>query len=104
MYRLPFLARLRAHEPTGILPGQDKAPMSEYEILKWSVEPVEGDNQVALVIDSSDGNRWEYGIPYAEASGRFIFEEKDVIATDFGEEIAEEIQERLEEVIEKLCE
>ncbi len=77
--------------------------MSEYEALNWSVEPVEGDDQVSLVIESSDGNRWEYGIPYSKASGRFIFEEKDVIATDFGEELADEIQERLDEVIEGLC-
>jgi len=77
--------------------------MSEYEVVNWSVEPVEGDDQVELVIESSDGNRWEYGIPYSKASGRFTFEEMDVIATDFGEEIAEEIQERLAELIEKLC-
>ena len=77
--------------------------MSEYEITNWTVEPVEGDNQVELVIESSDGNRWEYGIPYSKASGRFTFEEMDVIATDFGDEVAEEINERLEEVIEKLC-
>ncbi len=77
--------------------------MSEYEILSWKVEPVEGDDQVELVIESSDGNRWEYGIPYSKASGRFTFEEMDVIATDFGEEVAEEIVEKLEELVEKLC-
>jgi len=77
--------------------------MSEYEIVNWSVKPVEGDDQVELVIESSDGNRWEYGIPYSK-SGRYTFEEVDVIATDFGEEAAEEISEKLEEVIEGLCE
>ncbi len=77
--------------------------MSEYEIVNWSVKPVDGDNQVELVIESSDGNRWEYGIPYSK-SGRYTFEEVDVIATDFGEEAAEEITERLGQVIEKLCE
>lgn len=77
--------------------------MTEYEIVNWSVEPVEGDDQVALVIESSDGNRWEYGIPYSKASGRFVFEEMDVIAGDFGDEVAEEINDRLGEVIGGLC-
>ncbi|MFT7668549.1 MAG: hypothetical protein ACI8X5_001242 [Planctomycetota bacterium] len=77
--------------------------MTEYEIVSWSVAPIEGDSQVELVIESSDGNRWEYGIPYSQGTGRYTFEEIDVIATDFGEEAAEEISERLAEVIEKLC-
>jgi hypothetical protein len=76
--------------------------MPEYEIVRWDIQPVEGDEQVELVIESSDGNRWEYGIPYSKASGRYTFEEIDVIANDFGEEVAEEITERLDEVIEKL--
>jgi len=77
--------------------------MPEYEVVRWDIQPVDGDEQVELVIESSDGNRWEYGIPYSKASGRYTFEEIDVIANDFGEDVAEEITERLDEVIEKLA-
>jgi hypothetical protein len=77
--------------------------MSEYEVDTWEVNPVEGDDQVELVITSTDGNRWEYGIPFSRSSGRYTFEEIDVIATDFGEELAEEVTEKLDELIEKLC-
>lgn len=77
--------------------------MSEYEVDTWEVSPVDGDDQVELVITSTDGNRWEYGIPFSRTSGRYTFEEIDVIATDFGEELAEEVTEKLEELIEKLC-
>ena len=76
--------------------------MSEYEVDTWEVKPVEGDDQVELVITSTDGNRWEYGIPFSKGSGRYTFEEIDVIATDFGEELAEEVTAKLDEVIEKL--
>ncbi len=62
--------------------------MTEYDIEKWDIQPVEDDEQVELVIESSDGNRWEYGIPYSKASGRYTFEEIDVIANDFGEDVA----------------
>ncbi len=75
--------------------------MSEYEVDTWEVSPVEGDDQVELVITSTDGNRWEYGIPFSRSSGRYTFEEIDVIATDFGEELAEEVTEKLDELIEK---
>lgn len=77
--------------------------MSEYEVDSWEVNPVEGDDQVELVITSTDGNRWEYGIPYSKGSGRYTFEEIDVIATDFGDELAEEVTEKLDKLIEKLC-
>jgi len=76
--------------------------MPEYEIVRWDIQPVEGDEQVELVIESSDGNRWEYGIPYSKASGRYTFEEIDVIANDFGEDVAEEITERLDQVVGEL--
>jgi len=76
--------------------------MTEYDIEKWDIQPVEGDEQVELVIESSDGNRWEYGIPYSKSSGRYTFEEIDVIANDFGDDVAEEITDRLDEVIKKL--
>ena len=76
--------------------------MTEYDIEKWDIQPVEDDEQVELWIESSDGNRWEYGIPYSKASGRYTFEEIDVIANDFGDDVAEAITERLDELIEKL--
>jgi hypothetical protein len=76
--------------------------MPEYEIVRWDIQPVEGDEQVELVIESSDGNRWEYGIPYSKSSGRYTFEEIDVIANDFGEDVAEEITERLDQVVGEL--
>jgi len=77
--------------------------MSEYEVESWELEPVEGDEQISLVIVATDGNRWEYGIPYTRRSGRYTFEEIDVIANDFGDDIAEDIVERLEELIAELC-
>ena len=73
--------------------------MSEYEVDEWEVKPVEGDDQIELVITSTDGNRWEYGIPYSKSSGRYTFEELDVLSMDFGEEFAEELAAKLEEVV-----
>jgi len=78
--------------------------MSEYEVVNWSCQRVEGDEQIELVIESSDGNKWEYGIPYSPASGRYTFEEIDVIAMDFGDELAEEITEKLDELVASLSE
>ncbi len=74
--------------------------MSEYDATHFTVEPVEGDNQIAITIHASDGNKWEYGIPYSPDSGRYTFEELDVIAMDFGDEFAEELEEKLAEVVE----
>ncbi len=76
--------------------------MSEYEVVSWSCQQVEGDDQIELVIEASDGNRWEYGIPFSRSSGRFTFEEVDVIATDFGEDFAEEVSERLDKLVAEL--
>ena len=76
--------------------------MSEYEVISYSVEPVEGDDQIAVTIHASDGNKWEYGIPYSRSTGRYTFEEIDVLAMDFGEEFAEELTEKIDEVMEKL--
>lgn len=75
--------------------------MSEYDATHFTVEPVEGDNQIAITIHASDGNKWEYGIPYSPDSGRYTFEELDVIAMDFGDEFAEELEEKLAEVVEE---
>ena len=76
--------------------------MSEYEVTSYTVEPVEGDDQIAVTIHASDGNKWEYGIPYSPASGRYTFEEIDVLAADFGEEFAEELTEKIDEVMAKI--
>ena len=73
--------------------------MSEYEVTSYTVEPVEGDDQVAITIHASDGNKWEYGVPYSKSTGRYTFEEIDVLAMDFGEEFAEELTEKLDAVM-----
>ncbi|MFT5050609.1 MAG: hypothetical protein ACI8QZ_002011 [Chlamydiales bacterium] len=77
--------------------------MSEYEVISFTVEPVEGDDQIAITINASDGNKWEYGIPFSRSSGRYTFEEIDVLAMDFGDEFAEELSEKLEAVVAKEC-
>ena len=56
--------------------------MSEYEVVSYEVKPVEGDEQVELVIHATDGSTWEYGIPYSVSSGRYTFEEVDVLAME----------------------
>lgn len=73
--------------------------MSEYEVTSYSVEPVEGDDQIAVTIHASDGNKWEYGIPFSRSTGRYTFEEIDVLAMDFGEEFAEALTEKIDEVM-----
>jgi len=76
--------------------------MSEYEVVSYEVKPVEGDEQVELVIHATDGSRWEYGIPYSSTSGRYTFEEVDVLAMDFGDEFAEEVTAKLDELVASL--
>ncbi len=76
--------------------------MSEFEVVSYTIEPVEGDSQVAITIHASDGNKWEYGVPYSPDTGRFTFEELDVLATDFGDDVAEEREEKLEEAVRKV--
>lgn len=73
--------------------------MSEFEVVSYTVEPVEGDDQIAITIHASDGNKWEYGVPFSRSTGRYTFEELDVLEVDFGEEFAEELSERLDEVM-----
>ena len=73
--------------------------MSEYEVTSFTVEPVEGDDQIAVTIHASDGNKWEYGIPFSRGTGRHTFEEIDVLAADFGDEFAEELAEKIDEVM-----
>lgn len=77
--------------------------MSNYEVTSYTVDPVEGDDQIAVVIHASDGNKWEYGIPFSRATGRYEFPEIDVLEMDFGEEFAEELTEKLEALCEKLA-
>lgn len=76
--------------------------MSEFEVVSYTVEPVEGDDQIAITIHASDGNKWEYGVPFSRATGRYTFEELDVLAVDFGDEFAEELEEKLDEVMQKV--
>ena len=78
--------------------------MSTYEAIGFTVQPVEGDDQVEVVINASDGNKWEYGIPFSRSSGRYQFPEIDVIEMDFGTEFAEELTAKLEEVVAGLVE
>ncbi|MEM8710632.1 MAG: hypothetical protein AAGG01_06745 [Planctomycetota bacterium] len=76
--------------------------MSEFEVTSYTVEPVEGDDQIAITIHASDGNKWEYGVPFSRATGRYTFEEMDVLEVDFGEEFTEELEQRLDEVMEQV--
>ena len=76
--------------------------MAEYQVVRYTVEPVEGDDQIAVTIHASDGNKWEYGIPYSRATGRYTFEEIDVLAMDFGDEFAEELTEKIDQVMERI--
>lgn len=79
--------------------AQHPQAMSEFEVIKYTVEPVEGDDQIAITIHASDGNKWEYGVPYSPGTGRYTFEELDVLAVDFGDEFAEELEEKIDEVM-----
>lgn len=73
--------------------------MSEYEVVSYTVEPVEGDDQICITIHASDGNKWEYGVPFSRSTGRYTFEEIDVLRMDFGEEFAEELSEKIDVVM-----
>ena len=76
--------------------------MSTYSVKSFTVGPVEGDDQIEVVIHASDGSKWEYGIPFSRTTGRYMFEEIDVIAMDFGDEFAEELTTRIEKVVDGL--
>ena len=73
-----------------------------YEVVDYTLKPVEGDDQVELVIHASDGSRWEYGIPFSRSTGRYMFEEIDVLEMDFGEEFSERIASELDALVAKL--
>lgn len=76
--------------------------MANFEVVSYTVEPVDGDDQISITILASDGNKWEYGVPFSRSSGRFTFEEIDVLAMDFGDEFAEELSEKLDAVMAKI--
>lgn len=76
--------------------------MTDYEVERHTLEPVEGDNQIALTIYATDGNKWEYGIPYNPDSGRYTFEEVDVLANDFGDDFTDPLVDEIEELIAKI--
>jgi hypothetical protein len=75
--------------------------MANYEVTSYSVRPVDGDDQIEVVIQASDGNKWEYGIPYS-SSGRYQFPEVDVLEVDFGEEFVRELVEKIEALVKQL--
>lgn len=76
--------------------------MPEYEVTDYSVSPIDGDDQIEVIIHSSDGNKWEYGIPYSRTSGRYQFEEIDVLRMDFGDDFADELSDKLDKLVESL--
>ncbi len=76
--------------------------MPDHEVAEYSLRPVEGHDRIELVILSSDGNEWEYDIPYSRSSGRYAFEEIDALATDFGGDFARELTERLDRLVAEL--
>lgn len=76
--------------------------MANYEVVKYSVAQVEGDDQIEVIIHASDGNKWEYGIPFSRSSGRYTFPEIDVLEMDFGEEFSRELTEKIDELVAKL--
>jgi len=76
--------------------------MSNFTVVSYTVLPVEGDDQVEVVIHASDGSKWEYGIPFSRSSGRYMFEEIDVLRMDFGDEFADELTLRLDALVESL--
>ena len=76
--------------------------MTEYSVESYELKPIEGDNQIELIIVASDGSRWEYGIPYTPGTTRYAFEEIDVIEMDFGEEFSAKLTEELDALVEKV--
>ena len=68
----------------------------------YHIKRVDGDDQIELVIHSTDGHVWEYGIPFSRETGRFAFEEISVLELDFGEEFREKIEDEIHVLVEKL--
>lgn len=76
--------------------------MPEYEAKEYVIRPVEGDNQIELIIYGTNGLRWEFGIPYSRTTGRYSFEEVHVIAMDFGQELADKLTDEIDTLVAKL--
>ena len=76
--------------------------MPNYEVVKYSVQPIDGDDQIEVVIHASDGNKWEYGIPFSRSTGRYMFPEIEVLEMDFGEDFAQELTDKLDALVAKL--
>jgi hypothetical protein len=76
--------------------------MSNYDVVEYSVQPVEGDDQIEVIIHASDGNKWEYGIPFSRSSGRYQFPEIDVLEADFGSDFATELVAKIDGLVERL--
>lgn len=76
--------------------------MANYSVKTYTVQPVDGDDQIEVVIHASDGSKWEYGIPFSRSSGRYMFEEIDVLRMDFGDEFADELATKLDALVESL--
>ena len=78
--------------------------MPEYEMSSYAMKQHNDDDIVELIIHSTDGHTWEYAIPFSRATGRYHFEEIDVVELDFGDEFREQISDELDELVEKLLE
>ena len=76
--------------------------MSSYQVQSYTVRPIEGDDQIEVVIHAADGSKWEYGIPFSRTTGRYMFEEIDVLAMDFGQAFADELTAKLDALVESL--
>jgi hypothetical protein len=76
--------------------------MANYSVKTYTVQPVDGDDQIEVVIHAADGSKWEYGIPFSRSSGRYMFEEIDVLRMDFGDEFADELAAKLDALVESL--
>jgi hypothetical protein len=79
-------------------------PEPSYTALSHKVIPVEGADQVELVIEGSNGLTWSFGIPFSRATGRIDFDEVDVVELDFGADFVEMAMEKIEELVEDLIE
>jgi len=69
----------------------------------YHIKRVEGSDQVELVINSTDGNIWEYGIPFSRETGRYAFEEITVLELDFGMEFREKVEDEIDALVKKIC-
>jgi len=69
----------------------------------YHIKRVEGSDQVELVINGTDGNIWEYGIPFSRETGRYAFEEITVLELDFGMEFREKVEDELDALVKKIC-